>query len=148
MVRSSSGPPERENSVEARFGEGARHLPGPVGAEVDEDRYIALGGAVVVADHGRLDELVGLATLIGGGDRLLGARCREPLGVDDRVVGELGPLPAGVAIHRVIATADRGDTAGMAQPALQFGEVGPPAVWERVAAVGEGVEDEVWHPLM
>ena len=35
-----------------------------------------VGHAVVVADHGRLDELVGLAALVGVGDRLGGARRR------------------------------------------------------------------------
>ena len=80
-----------------------------------------VGDAVVVADHRRLDELVGLAALVGGGDRLprqLGGA--QALGVDDRVVGELDPLPARVAVHRVVAAADRGDAAGLAQPALEL----------------------------
>ncbi len=65
------------------------------------------------------------------------------MGVDDRVVGELHPLPARVAVHRVVAAADRADPPGGAQPALQLGEVLAAARRRRVAAVGEGVEDDV-----
>ena len=68
--------------------------------------------------------------------------------MDDRVVGELGPLPARVAVHRVVAAADGGDPPGLAQPALQFRQVGAAAVRQRVAAVGEGVEDDVGHALL
>ena len=68
--------------------------------------------------------------------------------MDDRVVGELGPLPAGVAVHRVVAAADGGDAAGLVQPALQLLQVARAAVRQRVAAVGEGVEDDVGHALL
>ncbi len=68
--------------------------------------------------------------------------------MDDRVVGELGPLPAGVAVHRVVAAADGADPAGLAQPALELGEVAAAAVRQGVAAVGEGVEDDVGDPLL
>ena len=111
-------------------------------------RDVALGGAVVVADHRRLDELVGLLALIRGLDRLGGTRRPQALGVDDRVVGELAALPARVAIHRVVAAADRGDTSRLAQPALKLGQVLAAAVRQRVAAVGEGVEDDVGHALL
>ena len=109
---------------------------------------VALGDAVVVADHGRLDELVGLIALVGGLDRLGGGRRAQAVGVDDRVVGELGPLPARVAVHRVVAAADGGDAARLAQPALELGEVLAAAVGQRVAAVGEGVEDDVGDALL
>ena len=134
--------------VEAGLGQGAGHLAGAVGAEVDEDRDVAGGGAVVVADHGRHDELVGLLALVGGLDRLGGAGGAQAAGVDDRVVGELDPLPAGVAVHRVVAAADGGDAAGLAQPALELGQVAAAAVGQRVAAVGEGVEDDVGDALL
>ena len=52
-----------------------------------------------------------------------GGRGAQPLGVDDRVVGELDPLPAAVAVHRVVAAADRADPPGVAQPALELGDV-------------------------
>ena len=72
----------------------------------------------------------------------------QPAGVDDRVVGELGPLPARVAVHRVVAAADRADPPRLPQPALELGEVAAAAVRQRVAAVGEGVEDDVGHALL
>ena len=134
--------------IEVRLGQGAGHLAGAVGTEVDEDRHVALVGAVVVADHRRLDELVGLLALIRLLDRLGGGRRMQAAGMDDRVVGELDPLPAGVAVHRVIAAADRGDTAGLAQPALELAEVAAAAVGQRVAAVGEGVKDDVGDALL
>ena len=57
------------------------------------------------------------------------ARLRtQPLGVDDRVVGELDPLPAAVAIHRVVATGHRADAARLPQPALDLGDVSEPSV--------------------
>ena len=68
--------------------------------------------------------------------------------MDDRVVGELGPLPAGVAVHRVVAAADGADPARLAQPAFELGDVAAAAVRQRVAAVGEGVEDEVGDALL
>ena len=134
--------------VEVRLGQRPGHLARPVGAEVDEDRDVAGGGAVVVADHGRQHELVGLPVGVGVGDRLGGARRLLALGVDDRVVGELHPLPAGVAVHRVVAAADGADAARGAQPRLQLGEVLLAPRRRRVAAVGEGVEDDVGDPFL
>ena len=53
----------------------------------------------------------------------------------DRVVGQLRPLPALVAVHRVVAADDRGD------PVLrQLGEICERGVRRDVAAVGEGVQ--------
>jgi hypothetical protein len=72
----------------------------------------------------------------------------EAASVDDRVVSKLDPLPAGVAVHRVVAAADGGDAAGLAQPALQFRQVGAAAVRQGVATVGEGVEDDVGDALL
>ncbi len=68
--------------------------------------------------------------------------------MDDRIVGELGALPARVAVHRVVAAADRGDATRLAQPALELVQVALAAVRQRVAAVGEGVEDDVGHAFL
>ena len=68
--------------------------------------------------------------------------------MDDRVVGELGPLPAGVAVHRVVAAGDRSDAAGPVEPAAELGDVLGAPVREGVAAVGEGVEDDVGDALL
>ena len=86
--------------------------------------------------------------LVGLGDRLGGGGGAQPLRVHDRVVGELGPLPAAVAIHRVVAAADRGDAPGVAQPALELLEVAGRGLRQRVAPVGERVHDEVGHALL
>ena len=134
--------------LEAGLGQSAGQLPSAVGTEVEEDRDVPRGDPVVIADHRRHDELIRVLPLVGGLDRLGGAGRVQAAGVDDRVVGELAPLPAGVAIHRVVAAADRGDTSGLAQPALELLQVGAAAVRQGVAAVGEGVEDEVGHALL
>ena len=68
--------------------------------------------------------------------------------MDDRVVGELGPLPAGVAVHRVEAAGDGSDPARPIEPALELLDVAGAAVGQGVAAVGEGVEDDVGDALL
>ena len=80
-------------------------------------------GAVVVADHDGLDELVGDVPLVGVADRPDGGSRPRGLGVDDRVVGALGPVPAPVAVHPPVAAADRADPAGVAEPALDLLDV-------------------------
>ena len=134
--------------VEVPLGERHHQLAGAVGAEVEVEDDVAVGGAVVVADHGRLDELVGLAALVGLGDRLGRGRRVQPLGVDDRVVGELGPLPAAVAVHRVVAARDRPHAPRVPQPALELRDVAGGRGGQRVAPVGERVHDQVRHPLL
>src|SRR5204863_3937233 len=118
---------------EVGFGERAGELTGAVGAEIEMDDRVPVGDAVVVADDGRPDELVGLAPIAAGGDG--GQRVGSVLapGVDDRVVGELRPIPALIAVHRVVATADGADAAGVAQPALELAEVAGARVRRRVA---------------
>ena len=51
--------------LEVQLPQGHRQLAGPVGPEVDEDDRLVGGDAAVVADHGGLDELVGLVPLVG-----------------------------------------------------------------------------------
>jgi hypothetical protein len=90
--------------AEAGVGQRAGDLAHAVGAEVERDDRIAGADARVVADRRRLDELVGLAALVGGADRL-DRRARAVLGaaVDEQVVGLLRAIPALVAIHRPVA---------------------------------------------
>ena len=120
-----------------------RQLAGPVGAEVEED------DAVSVAPGPRrrrawADELVRLATLVGGPDSgLAGVGLELGLALDDRVVGQLRAVPATVAVHRVVATADGGDTCPA--PGLHLGQVAGAGVGMSVAAVGEGVNHHVRH---
>ena len=86
-------------------------------------------------EHGRLDELVGDALLVARphrGDRVVRVLA---LALDDRVEGLLRPLPALVAVHRVVAAGDGRDPLGG-----QLGEVVLGRVRRDVAAVGEGVD--------
>ena len=65
--------------LESGLGQRPGQLAGAIGAEVEEDRDVARRRPVVLADHRRLDELVGLIAVVGGLDRLrrgLGARGR------------------------------------------------------------------------
>ena len=121
-------------------------LPGPVRAEVEEDDRVALADLALTAHQRRLDELVGLAALVGPAHRLLPALgAKLGLAAHDRVVGELRAVPAVVAVHRVVA-ARHARHAG-AVPGLDLGHVPHAAVGRRVAAVGERVHNDVRHPL-
>ena len=66
--------------VEAGLAERRDQLAHPVRAEVERDHDVAGLHPVVVADHGRLDELVGVAGVVGVGDRLGGGRRARALG--------------------------------------------------------------------
>ena len=71
------------------------------------------------------DELVGLAARVARPRwRPRAVRGVHPLAVDDRVVGELDPVPALVAVHREVAAADRRDPAPGWTPASRALEVG------------------------
>ena len=60
--------------VEAGLAERADQLAGTIGPEVEVEHRVAVGGAIVVADHRGANELVGLAPLVGALDGLDGAR--------------------------------------------------------------------------
>ena len=115
ILRAPDGP--RATSVEPverrAVGERVGQLPRAVGAEVQVDDRVTVqraASAPSTVDDRRHDELVGLAARVGGLDR--GGRRRRAvcrLAVDDRVVAALGPLPALVAVHRVVAAADGRD---------------------------------------
>ena len=64
------------------------------------------------AEDGRDDELVGDPGRVARADRLDRIGGLDTLAVDDRVEGELRPLPALVAVHRVVAAGDGGDPLG------------------------------------
>ena len=86
-------------------------------------------------EHRRLDELVGHALLVARPhrrDRVVGVLA---LALHDRVEGLLRPLPALVAVHRVVAAGDGRDPLGG-----QFGEVALGRVRRDVAAVGESMD--------
>ena len=121
-----------------------------IGPEVEEHHGVAvrqrahrLPGLV---DHDtRLDELVGHA----GGVRLVDQRpCLArglPAAARHGIERSLRTIPAPVAIHGVVATADRRDAAGAAsrQRPFQRGNVLRRAGGRRIAAVGHDVHE---HP--
>ena len=94
------------------FDKGAAELAGTVGAEVHEDHGIAIFDLDRLADGGGFDELVAFFTGIG---RLQaferGGGVELALAFDDQVVGLLDTVPAIVAVHGEVATAEAGDAA-------------------------------------
>ena len=86
-------------------------------------------------DHDRLDELVGDARVVARLHRVEHARRVVPCAAHERVERALRPLPALVAVHRVVAADDGRD------PVLrQRREVVDRRVRRDVAAVGERVD--------
>src|SRR3954452_8090491 len=68
--------------------------------------------------------------------------------MDDRIVGELRPVPAPVAVHRVVAAAHGPDSPCIAKPALELLEISHPGGGQRVATVGERVDDQIRYALL
>ena len=67
--------------------------------------------------------------------------------VHEQVVGPLDPLPPPIAVHRVIAPDDAAGPAASRRlhPPLHLCQKACPGRRQRVAPVGEGVQDEVWN---
>ena len=89
----------------------AGHLAGAVGAEVDEHHRIALGHAAALAGDAGHHELVGDAVGVAALDAFLPVGGVVALAVDKGGIGLLLTVPVLVAVHGVIATADRRDGA-------------------------------------
>jgi hypothetical protein len=131
-----------------RIGQRAGELAHAVGTEVERDHGVAGADRALVADARRRDELVGLTAIVGRQDRGAGGRRGmrgEP--VRDQVVGLLDALPAAVAVHREIASDDARDAphALLRAPALDRSDELRARRRQRVATVGEGVDDQVLH---
>src|SRR3989454_167493 len=136
-------PPPRVEAVELCERERAHDLAHPGGAEVDAEDAVPVLDPWGARHDPRLHELVRLARLVGLPHRAhgVGRGLADP--VHHRVVGDLGPLPALVAVHRVVAAHDRGDR----DPAPVLGEEvdellheGAPGLGRRVPAVEPGVD--------
>ena len=132
-------------AVEIRIDERSRDLADAVGAIVAEDHAVAVAHALVVAEHGRLHEFVADAermVLEDGPDGIV-RRLAPPL--HHRVVDERRAFPAAVPVHGVVASSDGGHRAGplRSQVILQVFQVAPAGSGRCVAAVGEGVDEDL-----
>ena len=132
---------------EVAIDEGVSQLARAVGAEIHEHDGIAGLHLPVARDDGGLDGFVVLAARIGRierGDRAVEER-RVAFG--DGLEGKLHAIPALVAVHRVVAAAERGDEgAGHIRAfGLESFERGARAARRRVAAIEEGVHGDARH---
>ena len=103
------GPLARLERVEVRSSERPHDLSHAVGAEVEAEHAVARPDAGRPADHAGVHELVRLARLVGLLDRRLGIGRGLSDAVHHGIVGDLGAVPALVAVHRVVAPHHGGD---------------------------------------
>ena len=99
--------------ISAKVGvdQGAGHLSGPVGAEVQEDDAVAFFDAAALgADHG-LEEFVGDPGVVRGLDGLAGVLSEGGAAARQGVIGPLEALPTAVPIHGIVAAGKIGDLA-------------------------------------
>ena len=134
---------------EVRFQESLTELAGAVSAEVKPQDDIAIADSLLVGvakNHGLHEFVSARISRIGG----LNGSAGE-IGADfttaehDGIPSELVTLPTGIAIHGVVAT-DHGGDFGSAKGEVffQLGHVGGTASGGGVAAVGDGVDHEVF----
>ena len=126
--------PRHRRDIGTRRDQLHHQLAGPIGTEVEEDCAVARHVQPRTAsDHDRLDELICDSSFVATPDRLdrIVRLLADPL--HDRLEGALRPLPALVAVHRVVASDDGRDAFRR-----QRGEVVGCGVRRDVTAVGEG----------
>ena len=127
-----------------RVGELAR----AVGAEVEEDHGVAVAQPRPALDHGRLHELVALVPRVGLLDRGERVRGAAALAGDDRLVGGRDPLPALIAVHRVVAPRHgRHASAAGLELREELAQEAEPRARRRVAPVQEDVQGGAHAPL-
>ncbi len=140
----------RSNPSNAGSDERVGQLACAIGPEVGMDDRLAILDPPEVSDDRRHDELIVLAPRVRSLDRRPGVRRTLAHPMDDGVVPALDSFPAGVAIHRVVATADRGDRGirmSDGQPLLQVRDEPERGPRRRVAAVEQGVDAHRRDPL-
>ena len=101
-------------AAEFRIGEGAGNLPGPVAPEIVENDGVAVlyaGRRPVVPDQRRLHKLICDPALVAGLQGCGGIGKYLAFSMHEQVVRPFDPLPAPVAVHRIIAPHDRCDPA-------------------------------------
>ena len=149
--------------VELLLEEGPCELADAVGAEVEEQTHVAVSDRVsgvdcrvvgtrrrrAAGDHRGAHELVRLAALVCGGHRLRRRSRMQTVAVHERVVGQLGALPARVTVHGVVAPAHRAETtdARLLHERLDLRQITRGALGQRVAAVQKRVHDHVGGSL-
>ena len=135
-------------AVERRIGQGAAHLAGAVGPEVEEHELVAGGdrGRRGRPDDGRGHELVRDAGGVGRAHGRRRAGHRRRLAAHHAAPVALRALPAPVAVHGVDAAADGADgRAGAVPLPLQRREQPRRLVGRDVAPVGDGVDADLPH---
>ena len=130
------GKPEK-SSIEHR----AEDFAHAVGAEVEAQHAVAILHAAIAADRGGDDELVELLFGIGVSDRRLRVGKARPLGLDHRLVGLGDPLPALVAVHRVVAADHGRDRHRCRERGHKPLEIVAGGLRRRIAAVGDGMHE-------
>ncbi len=112
-----------------------------------DDRVTGADGPLGADDHGRGNELVVLATGVAGLDRRGSRLGPLPHPVDDRIVATLDPVPPTVAIHRVVAPADRRNPdIGMdrRKSGLEVQHEPDGRTWWRVASIEQRMDPDTW----
>src|SRR5207245_4717 len=97
-----------------RAREGTRDLPRPIGSEVEKDNGVAIMDRaqrlpIGTHDHRRLDELIAFVSRVAGLNGFPCARRPPTFPAHIRGVRAGSPLPPVVAVHAVVAAADRPD---------------------------------------
>src|SRR5207249_7324415 len=111
-----------------------------------DDRVAVTDTAVDAVDDRRRDELIVLAAGVGRLDRRRSGRRALPHPMDDRVVAARRALPALVAVHGVVAAADRRDPGirmGGRETRLEIPYESQGRAWRRVAAVEKSVNADL-----
>ena len=128
--------PGHGREVDSTFQQPLGQLSRPVGTEVEVDRHI-VRLEPWPRENDRLHELIGHTVRVrgfDGGDRVVR---RFSLACRDRRQRAVGPIPALIAVHGVVATRDRGDLRTLGD---ELGQVRSGRGRRDVAAVGEGVD--------
>ena len=125
-------------------------LPGPVGAEVEEDDGVVVPDLGVLGAHHGLHKLVRHTGVIGLLDRLSGVGLEGPFAAGDGVIGALHPVPALVPVHGVVAAHDRGDLAHaqLLDLGLELLHIELARAGGHVAAVQEAVDVDLAQSLL
>ena len=121
--------------VEAFLEQPLGELARAIGAKVEEYGCVPWTQPRPSCQHDWLDELVGRAALVALTHRLDRIVRLFAHSSTNRVKGAIRPVPALVAVHRVVAAGDGGDPVGG-----QLGEIVHGGVRRDVPAVGEGVD--------